>query len=74
MKKKNKKKWLSTFVGGLLGLAVGAAGGFLMVKIADKNDSIRNGDMWTFVLNILIMLGQFMPVCFYIFWYMKEVI
>ena len=29
MKKKNKKKWLSTFVGGLLGLAVGAAGGLL---------------------------------------------
>ena len=56
-KKKNKKKWLSTFVGGLLGFAVGAAGGLLMVKIADKNDSIRNGDMWTFVLNILIMLG-----------------
>ncbi len=57
MKKKNKKKWLSTFVGGLLGLAVGAAGGFLMVKIADKTDSIRNGSMWTFVLNILIVLG-----------------
>lgn len=57
MKKKNKKKWLSTFVGGLLGFAVGAAGGLLMVKIADKTDSIRNGGMWTFVLNILIMLG-----------------
>ena len=57
MKKKNKKKWLSTFVGGLLGFAVGAAGGLLMVKIADKTDSIRNGGMWTFVLNILIVLG-----------------